>query len=53
MQNESFKALISANLVPVIGPKYCSHRTTPMLNKIPTIKSGFIDPSFFSLAAQP
>ena len=47
------ESTISANLVPVIGPKYCSHRTTPLLNEMPTIKFEFMGPSFFPLAVQP
>ena len=47
------ESTISANLVPVIGPKYCSHRTTPLLNEMPTIKFEFMDPSFFPFAVQP
>ena len=48
-EESKLESKISANLVPVIGPKYCSHRTTPLLNEVPTIKFEFIDPSFFPL----
>ena len=46
------QSTILSNLVPLIGPKYCSHRSTPFLNEMSTVKFEFIDPCFFPLVVQ-